>query len=55
MRVIKTNNICIKFRISEKIKAARIVAVKGCINNPIDPFDAETFPIPIVIKNCPPN
>ena len=55
MRVMKTNNICIKLRISEKIKAARIVAVKGCINNPIDQFDAETFPIPIVIKNCPPN
>ena len=45
-KVMSTNNICIKFKISEKRKAAKIVAVKGCINKPIDPFDAEIFPIP---------
>ncbi len=42
-------------RYSAKIKAAKKAAVIGCINSPIDPLDGEIFPIPNVIKNCPPN
>jgi hypothetical protein len=44
--VMKTNIICIKFKTSEKINAANKVAVKGCINKPIEPIDAEIFPMP---------
>ena len=40
---------------SENKNAAKIVAVSGCINNPIEPFDGEIFPIPNVIRNWPPN
>ena len=54
-RVININTICIRFSISEKINAASRVAVNGCINKPIEPFDAEILPIPNVIKNWPPN
>ena len=52
---MNTNIICIKFKISLKIKAAKIVAVSGCINRPMDPLEAEMLPIPKVIKNWPPN
>ena len=55
MNVTKINNICIKFKISLKIIAAKTVAVNGCINKPIEPSDEEIFPIPYVIRNCPPN
>jgi len=55
MRVINTNITCIKFKTSEKIKAAKIVAVRGCINRPMDPLEADIFPMPKVIRNCPPN
>ena len=48
--VTRINIICVKFKISKKIIAARIVAVKGCIKRPIDPSEAEIFPIPCVIK-----
>ena len=54
-RFIKQNTICIEFKISEKIIVARIVAVNGCINNPIEPLEADILPIPKVIKNWPPN
>jgi len=36
------------------ISAPKIVAVIGCISNPIAAKDALTFGIPIVIKYCPP-
>ena len=55
MRVINTNITCIKFKTSKKIKAAKIVAVRGCINRPMDPLEADIFPMPKVIRNCPPN
>ena len=53
--VIITNIICIMFKISEKMIAANKAAVNGCINNPIEPFDAEILPMPMVIKNWRPN
>ena len=48
--VTNTNIICTKFKISANKNAASTVAVKGCINNPIDPSEAEIFPMPCVIK-----
>ena len=36
------------------ISAPKMVAVIGCISNPIAAKDAFTFGIPIVIKYCPP-
>ena len=51
MNVTKINYICIKFKISLKIIAAKTVAVNGCINKPIEPSDEEIFPIPKVIRN----
>lgn len=53
--VINTNIICIIFKISEKMIAANKAAVNGCINKPIEPFDAEILPMPKVIRNWPPN
>ena len=47
--------ICITFKISLNKKIARIDAVSGCINNPIEPTDAGIFPIPYVMKYCPPS
>jgi hypothetical protein len=34
------------FKISENIKDAKIVAVNGCINNPIEPLEADIFAMP---------
>ena len=53
--VNRTKIICIKFRVSWNKNIARIVAVSGCISNPIEPLDAGIFPIPWVIKYCPPS
>ena len=50
-----TNTNCVIFKISEKITAASIVAVNGCISKPIEPSDAEILAMPIVIRNWPPN
>ena len=55
IRVITAKIIWGRLSHSENIKAAKIVAVSGCINNPIEPFDGEIFPIAYVIKNWPPN
>ena len=55
IRVTAAKIIWVTFSHSEKKKAAKIVAVSGCINNPIEPFDDEIFPIANVIKNWPPN
>ena len=52
---MNTNSIWLVFNISENINDAKIVAVNGCINNPMEPLDADIFAIPYVIKNCPPN
>ena len=52
---MSTNSIWLAFNISENKNDAKIVAVNGCINKPIDPLDADIFAIPYVIKNCPPN
>ena len=41
-----TNIICVIFKISPNINAAKIVAVMGCIKSPTDPSEAEIFPIP---------
>ena len=54
-KLINANKICNEVKISVKIIAANIVAVKGCINNPIDAPDGEIFPIACVIKYWPPN
>ena len=43
------------FNNSLKKYAASIVAVIGCINKPIAPIELEILPMPIVIRNCPPN
>ena len=43
------------FNNSLKKYAASMVAVTGCINKPIAPIELEIFPMPIVIKNWPPN
>ena len=50
-----TNIICVIFKISPNINAAKIVAVMGCIKSPTDPSEADIFPIPWVIKYWPPN
>ena len=52
---MKTKIIWYRFRTSEKIMAAKMVAVIGCIKRPIDPSEADIFVMPIVIKYCPPN
>ena len=51
MRATAAKIICARFSHSENMKAAKIVAVRGCISNPIEPFDGEILPIPNVIKN----
>ena len=53
-KATKTKNICVMLSISPNIKAARTVAVMGCISNPMEPSEAEIFPIPCVIKYWPP-
>ena len=52
---MSTNSIWLVFNISENINEAKIVAVNGCINKPMEPLDADIFEIPYVLKNCPPN
>jgi hypothetical protein len=41
-----TNIICVIFKISSNINAAKIVAVMGCIRSHTDPSEADIFPIP---------
>ena len=55
IRVIMTKIIWGRLSHSENMKAAKIVAVRGCISNPIEPLDGEILHIPNVIKNWPPN
>ena len=55
MRATAAKVIWARLSHSENMKAAKIVAVRGCISNPIDPFDGVILPIPNVIKNWPPN
>ena len=43
---MRKKNKWVKTQNSEKINAANKVAVRGCINKPIEPFDAEIFPMP---------
>ena len=54
-RAIKINANCVVFINSLKIYAAKIVAVSGWSNSPIDPSDAEILDMPYVIRNWPPN
>ena len=55
MRATAAKVIWARLSHSENIKAAKIVSVRGCISNPIEPLDGEILPIPNVIKNWPPN